>query len=323
MIGYSQTSYIQVVAEPEISIFLDGEFKGLTSLDFGGLIIKNVSVGDHIIKVVKERYLPREETITIKTGEVFSYQVDKNFVPLIKVSEKGSIDNQTISIKQGKLKLQSLPIGINISIPSLKIDQLKTKDEWIAEPIPEGTFNVSFKWNGKEISDVLEIKNEMMTYAFVNMIDGKIEKKSISPINTLTNVNNLDLSNSNKRNEVLIKTTTSYNLKGRAVITSPVLDNTNWKFFFADPSIQDFINEHNAEVRRRNCRSNILLVNIEVDRNGQVINVNIPLDDKTLYDFNQYVSCQKAAKNTKFNSKQNAPKIQKGSIQYEFEKILR
>lgn len=185
--AFSQTSHIQVVSEAGISIFLDGQFKGTTSSEYGGLIIQNVSSGQHTIKVVKEEYLPREESVNVKAGEVFTYQVNKNFIPAIKISEQGNKDNQALSIKQGKLKLQSLPIGINISIPSLNINQAKEKDEWMAEPIPEGSYPATFTLNGKVLSDVLEIQNDMITYAFVNMISGKIENKSITPIN-ITNV---------------------------------------------------------------------------------------------------------------------------------------
>jgi hypothetical protein len=180
----SQTSHIQVVSEPGISIYLDGQFKGITSTDLGGLIIQNIFSGQHTIKVVKEGYLPQEEIITVKPSEVFTYQVNKNFVPSIRITEQGNKENQAISIKKGNLKFQSLPIGINISIPSLQIYKDKTQDEWLAEQIPEGTYMVTFSWNGKELSDEFTVENEMTTYAFVNMIEGVIMNRSITPINS-------------------------------------------------------------------------------------------------------------------------------------------
>jgi len=182
--GLSQVSHLQVVSESGIAVFLDGKFKGTTSTEYGGLIIQNISSGQHTIKVVKEGYLPREESISVKAGEVFTYQVDKNFVPAIQITEQGNKDNQAISIKQGKLKIQSLPIGINIRIPALNINSLKAKDEWSAEPIPEGIYQAAFTLNEKVLSDALEIKNDMVTYIFVNMITGRIENKSIRPINS-------------------------------------------------------------------------------------------------------------------------------------------
>ncbi len=35
----AQTSYIQVVSEPKVSVFLDYEFKGITTTEMGGLML--------------------------------------------------------------------------------------------------------------------------------------------------------------------------------------------------------------------------------------------------------------------------------------------
>lgn len=37
---YSQKSHIQVVADPGISVYIDGEFKGVTNSEFGGLLFR-------------------------------------------------------------------------------------------------------------------------------------------------------------------------------------------------------------------------------------------------------------------------------------------
>lgn len=50
----AQKTYIQVVAEPGVSVFLDGTFKGKTSADINGLILEDITPGEHLIKVVKE-----------------------------------------------------------------------------------------------------------------------------------------------------------------------------------------------------------------------------------------------------------------------------
>jgi hypothetical protein len=175
------------VSEPDISVFLDGQLKGITSSEYGGLIIQNIVSGPHLIKVVKEGYLPQEETINIKSGEVFTYHVNKDFIPSIRITEKGNQENQAISIKKGNLKIQSLPIEISISIPSLHIETKKSKDEWFANDIPEGEYKVTFKWSSKTVEDVIRIENDMVSYVFVNMIDGKVENKSIKSIYENTN----------------------------------------------------------------------------------------------------------------------------------------
>jgi uncharacterized protein (TIGR02145 family) len=78
----AQSTYIQVVSEPGILVFLDELFKGKTNADMGGFIIENVLPGNHTIKVIKAGFNPQTENLGIKQGEVFTYKV-KPFVPAI------------------------------------------------------------------------------------------------------------------------------------------------------------------------------------------------------------------------------------------------
>ena len=173
----SQNAYIQVEAEPGISVFLDKSFEGKTTTEIGGLIIENVSAGTHSIKVLKDGFNPQEEKITIKAGEVYTYKV-RPFIPKLKITETGNTGQQKIDLKVGKLKIQSLPISINISIPSLGVNSTKSKDEWNVEEVPVGTYPATFNGNNKTMSYTIEIKHNHLTHLFVNLINGKIEDRS-------------------------------------------------------------------------------------------------------------------------------------------------
>jgi len=173
----AQTSYIQVVSEPGISVFLDGEFKKTTNSEMGGLIIENVSPGLHTIRVIKDGFSPQEERLNIKQGEVYTYKV-KSFAPKITISQEGNVSHQNVELKVGKLKIQSVPVSITISLPSLGLRDQKTIDEWIAYDIPEGEYDAIFIWNNKEIKDRIRIGDNQLTSLFVNMIEGKIDDRS-------------------------------------------------------------------------------------------------------------------------------------------------
>lgn len=173
-IAFTQKSHLQIIAEPGIKIFLNGNFKDITSSDLGGLIISNLTPGTYKIKAVKENFQPQEETIILKAGEVKEYKV-KPFTPSISISETGTSETQTLSLKTGKLKIQSLPIAIDISIPLLGVTRKKTQDEWLAKEIPEGVYNTKFEWNGKTIEEEIEIVENELTHIFVDMINEKIE----------------------------------------------------------------------------------------------------------------------------------------------------
>jgi uncharacterized protein (TIGR02145 family) len=174
---HSQTSYIQVVSEPGISVFLDATFKGTTTLDIGGLIIEKVFPGSHKIKVIKEGFNPQEEWISIKLGEVYSYTV-KPFIPMIKISQQGNSGSNQIGLQVGKIIIQSIPVTISISIPELAINSLKKQDEWLADKIPVGNYKATFSWNNKILTGTIKINNNNLTHLFINMIKGEIEDQS-------------------------------------------------------------------------------------------------------------------------------------------------
>lgn len=171
---FAQTSYIQVISEPGISVFIDGIFKGKTNSEFSGLIIENIQPGYRIIRVVKEGFNPQEEGITLKPGEVYTYKV-RPFISNIKIIQKGNESQQTISLQVGKLKIQSLPISINISIPSLGITNHKYQDTWEGQEISVGYYGVTFNWNDKTLTDSIQIYNMKTTRLFVNMLKGTVE----------------------------------------------------------------------------------------------------------------------------------------------------
>lgn len=195
---YSQSSYIQVISKSGVSVFLDDTFKGKTSVDMGGLIIEDVSSGSHTLKFVKEGFNPQEERINIKSGEVFSYRV-KDFIPKIKISQKGNEDENSIELITGDLKIQSLPISINISIPKLGINSKKDEDEWLGEDIPTGEYNSTFTWNGKKLNKTILIETDKITHILVNFPkmevedrfkNGRIEENKINNVNFKSNREN-------------------------------------------------------------------------------------------------------------------------------------
>ncbi|MEZ5083927.1 MAG: hypothetical protein R2750_10840 [Bacteroidales bacterium] len=166
----AQKAYIQVEAKPGISVYVDNVFQGKTSLvNDGILIIDNVIPGVRTIKLIDEGYSPQEERINVKPGEVYTYKV-RPFFPIIKISESGNTGQQEIEFKVGTLKIQSLPVSITIEIPTLGVNYTKSKDEWMAEEIPEGIYPVTFILNDKSLNDTIEISPGKTTHLMVDMV---------------------------------------------------------------------------------------------------------------------------------------------------------
>jgi hypothetical protein len=232
-VSAQQNSYIQVKAEPNISVFLNDEFKGKTNVEIGGLIIENLKAGNYNIKVVKDGYMPQTEVVSLKTGEVKIFQV-KPFAPQYKISQSGNKQEQTIELKTGSLKIQSLPVEIQIEITDLGIKSSKTQDEWNIEDIPIGLHKVRFTWTNKILIDTVRVEQGTLKHIFVNLIDGKIENRS----NSMLNINSSEISisfDSGKEQYFHVK-------NGNQVILCYVLNDKggpNMKFIM--PDYKDFI----------------------------------------------------------------------------------
>ncbi|MDH4472788.1 MAG: PEGA domain-containing protein [Fluviicola sp.] len=182
----SQSAYIQVNGEANLSVFLNGKMAGKTTAELGGLIIENVTAGNNLIKVVKEGFTPFEETITIKPGEVFAYKVKPFTKHVVNISEEGNsgeTDNKA-TIKTGNLVIQSVPIEIKITIPDIEgINNMpKTKDKWQADKIPAGIYDITFTFNQKVISKQLEIVGDDTTSIFINMLNGEFKTTNTQDI---------------------------------------------------------------------------------------------------------------------------------------------
>ncbi len=199
---FGQTAYIQVNGEAGLSVFLNSQFKGKTSAEFNGLIIENVTPGKNLIKIVKEGFTPFEESITVKPGEVFAYKVKPFTKHLVEISEQGNTgetDKQVV-IKTGKLIIQSVPIEIKITIPKIEgvENNQKTKDEWLADKIPTGSYEITFSYGQKIITKTVVIESEKITSVFINMLSGefivktKFEEKVQRKMDSLTVVNTVD-----------------------------------------------------------------------------------------------------------------------------------
>ena len=180
--SFGQNAYIQVNGEPGLSVFLNSQFKGKTTVEYNGYIIENVTPGKNVIKIVKEGYTPFEETITVKSGEVFAYKVKpftKNAVYISEQGNSGQTDKKAV-IETGKLIVQSVPIEIKITMPDIEgvTNSPKTKDKWLADQISTGDYEITFTFGQKVITKTIAIEKDQVTSVFVNMLNGEFVVKT-------------------------------------------------------------------------------------------------------------------------------------------------
>jgi len=102
---FSQNSSIQIMSDPGISVYLNGQYTGITNVELKGLIIENLDAGGYSLKFTKEGFNPQGDSILLKEGETKVYTV-KPFTPVIKVrlpfSEPEKIINQNSASTQNQ-----------------------------------------------------------------------------------------------------------------------------------------------------------------------------------------------------------------------------
>lgn len=171
----AETGFIQVKCDSGIKIFLDGNLKGIASADVGGVIIQDVSVGDHIIKVKKSGFQPQVYSIKVKSYEVAFWQV-KLFTPKIRITQDGSGNMAELEYNVGELLIRSLPIECDLSISALDLNNLsKAKDRWGAEGVPVGTYSLTARTMGKSMHHKVVVRRNRTTELFINFISGEIK----------------------------------------------------------------------------------------------------------------------------------------------------
>ena len=287
------------------------------------------TAGQHLIKVIKEGYIPREENLTVKPGEVLLYQVDANFSSAIIITEEGNKEKQTISIKKGTLTIQSIPISIRIQIPSVDIDYVKKEDKFHAENIPEGTYLAEFILNDRVLSDSVEILNQMITYLFVNMVELKVESKDYKHIETkepfqaanarargaFSNAGNVGAAG---QSQGITGGTGNQGVES-GTPESPTygpgggLGTDGISFNLGGRKVQSLYKPpYNL------LEEGIVVVSITIDRSGRVTDATPGIEGSTTLDGDLLRLAKEAALKTRFESSNDAPVIQKGTITYNF-----
>ena len=79
-----ESTHLQVVAEPGVTIFLDEESQGETTAHLGGLIVQDINPGVHTLRAEKGGCVPKTTTVNVDAGSVFKWKVG-DFVPSLKV----------------------------------------------------------------------------------------------------------------------------------------------------------------------------------------------------------------------------------------------
>lgn len=174
------TGYIQVDCEPDVIVFMDGEFRGITKADFNGLIIQDVPVGKHKLRAVKEGFASQEADVFVDGGKVLKFKLQK-FVPKVKITEEGKEGEGEVKAKTGTIIINSIPIDCSVDCQALGISKyMKQKDTVEMGDVREGTYELIFKRKDIELKHTITLKDKMIVKLLINFVKQKVEELSAS-----------------------------------------------------------------------------------------------------------------------------------------------
>jgi len=169
---FGADSYIQVMCDPGVKIFLDGEFKGISTDADGGFIIEKVVPGTHRLKAVLDGFAPQAPELVVADGEVKACRLD-SFVPAD--AAKAEPGAQQV----GTLIIQSVPIDCEITISGTTYTPRnahhKTEDKWMDGAIPAGPHTVSATAHGKVLKHEIDLANQELIHLMFNFMSGEVE----------------------------------------------------------------------------------------------------------------------------------------------------
>jgi TonB family protein len=131
---FAQAGSIQIIAEPGISVHLNGQYIGITNAEQQGLEIENLSAGEFVLKLTRTGFYPMEDTLILIDGEARRYEAGP-FISAIKVRPPAG--EQVVSTSQGDPDSGSESSGPGAS-DSVRIAQLSNANTFmVVETMPQ------------------------------------------------------------------------------------------------------------------------------------------------------------------------------------------
>jgi len=176
----ADTGFIQVKCVPGIQILLDGNLRGVTDVDVGGLIMQNVSVGSHEVKAAKPGFQTQTFSVTVSARKISSVQVEP-FVPKITISQRDKNNSAQTPLKVGTVQVRSSPVQCTVTIAVLGIKNLcKTKDRWQADGVPVGKYTIVGETGEKRLAHEIYVTEGTIVPVFFDFVNGHVTTRNES-----------------------------------------------------------------------------------------------------------------------------------------------
>jgi hypothetical protein len=172
--------HVEIQCEPGISIFLDGQPRGSTAPDRGGLLLRDVPEGRHVLRGERQGYQAQELTIEVQTGRIL--EVRWNPFVLEARGGPGAGGEPGAEPATGVLMIQTVPVECEIGIPSLGVvSGRKRTDVWTIERVPEGKHSLQFRALGTELAHLATVGRGETIRILADLQEGRVYDSHSGP----------------------------------------------------------------------------------------------------------------------------------------------
>ncbi|MBN2450856.1 MAG: SUMF1/EgtB/PvdO family nonheme iron enzyme [Lentisphaeria bacterium] len=180
-VASQRPGFIQVICEPGVTVLLDGIPNGVSTPELDGWIIQNVPPGAHVVRALKEGFLPQETRLVVLPGRVQLFRVPPFQKLAAPEGEKGGVNGAAIGHRLATLIIRSVPVDCRVRIEGLALDTAKSTTEWRDDSITPGTYEVEAMALGKTLTQAITVEGGATVEMLFNFLKANVEVVAEQP----------------------------------------------------------------------------------------------------------------------------------------------
>lgn len=161
--GYSLGSpdggEIQVRCLPGLSIYIDGEFAGLSVPEEDGRYIRGVPQGEHFLTIEKEGFLPYTQSVQVvawKTTEISVQELSREIV----ARAGGQVHSGALEPEVGSLIVSCAPVRCSFAFLGHTYTVSESSTYQVLMNVPAGVHEIVFRRGNQTLAGDFRIKNK-------------------------------------------------------------------------------------------------------------------------------------------------------------------
>lgn len=167
------TGYIQLIADPDVRVFVDGKLAGYTSRRDQGLVLTDVAVGRHRLRFEKNGFKPQASELAVSPGEITVYTL-YSLAPYPDIREREVGRTGYMVPKTGVLELVCLPVYCSVSISELELDNYQKRSSTLTiRDVLASRYEVTIRLGDALLRETVELEANTTLRMLANFADGR------------------------------------------------------------------------------------------------------------------------------------------------------